>query len=101
MSQIGMILLAILLILMAILWFGVTAIPVIVLGILALVTAIFILIDPVMSLRTDPTKPVNIGLILLAVLLVAMALVWFGVAVPLVALGILAIITAVFLLIGR
>lgn len=44
----------------------------------------------------------NIGMILLAILLVFMALLWFGVtAIPTVVLGVLAIITAVFLLIGK
>jgi hypothetical protein len=43
-SNIGMILLAILLIFMALLWFGVTAIPTVVLGVLAVITAVFILI---------------------------------------------------------
>lgn len=44
----------------------------------------------------------NIGLILLAILLIFMALQWFGVtAIPAVVLGVLAIVTAVFILIGR
>lgn len=44
----------------------------------------------------------NIGLILLAILLIFMALLWFGVtAIPQVVLGGLAIVTAVFILLGR
>lgn len=44
----------------------------------------------------------NVGMILLAILLIFMALLWFGMTViPQVVLGVLAIITAVFILIGR
>lgn len=44
----------------------------------------------------------NIGMILLSILLIFMALLWFGVtAIPTVVLGVLAVVTAVFLLIGK
>lgn len=44
----------------------------------------------------------SIGMILLAILLIFMALTWFGVtAIPQVVLGVLAVITAAFILIGR
>jgi hypothetical protein len=44
----------------------------------------------------------NIGMILLAILLILMALGWLGIAaIPPAGLGILAIATAIFILIGR
>lgn len=43
----------------------------------------------------------NIGMITLAVLLILMALTWFGIAIPVVVLGIVAIVAAIFILVGR
>jgi hypothetical protein len=43
----------------------------------------------------------NIGMILLAVFLILQALVYFGVAIPPIILGIVAILTAIFILVGR
>jgi hypothetical protein len=43
----------------------------------------------------------NIGLILLAVFLILQALVYFGVAIPLIILGIVAVVAAVLILVGR
>jgi hypothetical protein len=43
----------------------------------------------------------NIGMIALAVLLILMALTWFGIAIPAVVLGIVAIVAAIFILVGR
>lgn len=43
----------------------------------------------------------NIGMIALAVLLILMALTWFGIAIPVVVLGIVAIVAAIFILVGR
>jgi hypothetical protein len=101
MAQIGMILLGILLIFMALVWFGVNLIPPVVLGILAVIAAIFILIEPVMAVRNRNGAVVSIGTVLLAILLFAMALLWFSVPIPLIVMGVLAVITAIFILIGR
>lgn len=43
----------------------------------------------------------NIGMILLAVLLILMALVWFAVPIPNVVLAVVAIVAAIFILVGR
>ncbi len=43
----------------------------------------------------------NIGMILLAVFLILLGITYFGVAIPAVVLGILAIAAGIFILIGR